>query len=206
MRFFAVSSSSEDVDVVSMLPVSKGEAPPNRIFVFGGAAAALRRAAEGARRQADERWIDEAGAFVLEERSGAPPPRPRPLRLLERVVVVDEGAPIDGGSNGPLQTARRGLELLGPLVLMAAASIDVVDDEALANAHVWIVGGDELPRLDERDERRIVLSPGDAAGAGGLLDIVIRRGILSATVIRDGEELASFQHALRASTKMSVRG
>jgi hypothetical protein len=204
MRFLAVSSSSADIDVIASLPLSADEPPPRRVFVIGQATHALRRAALAAGTQADERWLDDAGAYVLEERAGPPPERPRPLKLLERVVGVADGAHDD--DRGGFETSPRGVELLGAMVMMAAPSIDAVDDDALFNAHIWIVGGDELPRLEQRDEGRLVLGPGDLFGGGGVLDLRFRRGSLTATVTRDGEELATLTHQLRTSTKMSVQG
>lgn len=202
MKLRAVYSSREDPLAADALDLSAeaGELP-DRLFAIGAAGRAVAARVEEQQGGAGDRYVDDVAAYLLEGRTGPPPRRTAGPAWLERLVIVTD----DDDGLGAVPHARRGLELLGRLVVMVAPSRDALEEGELPNAHVWLFGGGDMPTL-EADEGRALLAPGDLEVAGGVLDLEIRRGLVTATVTRDGDELASFEHQLKASTKMSVRG
>ena len=198
---YCSGATGDAADVAEALALGAVEELPDRVFVFGEAGLAIAQHLAEQRRTSDEGFIDAAAAFLLEEQRGSPPVRPAAPTWLERLVVITE----DGAGLMELTHAMRGLELLGRIVVMAAPSKETLDVGERINANVWLLGGGDAPEF-EQDDTRLLLSPGDLLGAGGVLDVEIRRGVVTAVVTKAGEPIARLEHQLRASTKMSVQG
>lgn len=202
MRVWAVDASAPHRDALRGLEPRAGQALPDVILLFGGVAEAAAREAGGERHRRDEGFLDAAAAWILDGDDGAPPSRPEPPAWLERARVISE-EPAD--RFGPLPASPRDIEIVDALLLMALPRRSMLDDDALANASVWIAGASEAAL--EEQKGRAVLCPGDFLATGARLEMELAKGQLRAAVTTpDGDERARLDLSLSVRTRLSVKG
>lgn len=204
MRVWAVDASAPDGQSLRGLEPREGQTLPDVILLFGGVAEAAAAAAGSDRQRRDEGFLDAAADWLLVKNGGARAPvRPALAAWLSLARVVS-GAPAERFS--PLPARERDIELVDTLLLMAVPNRQALEEEALSNAAVWILGGAPGGALEER-EGRAVLSPGDFLAGGQRLELELGKGQLRAVVTTpDGKESRRLELALSARTKMSVKG
>lgn len=202
MRVWAVDASAPDPSALRALEPRAGQALPDVILLFGGAAESAAREAGADRQRRDERFLDEAAAWILEGTDRAAPARAGPTAWLERARVISDEPP---ERFGPLHASAQDIEIVDTLLLMALPKRAALDDDALANASVWIAGGSETALEEQRG--RAVLCPGDFLATGARLEMELAKGQLRAAVTTpEGEERARLDLSLSVRTRLSVKG
>lgn len=203
MRLWALDASAPDGQTLRGLEPREGQALPDVILLFGGAALAAATEAGADRQRRDEGFLDAAAGWLLGGNGSPAPLRPEPAAWLDLARVVSAGAPT---AFAPLPVTDRNIEIVDTLLVMAIPSLEPLDDEALLNATVWIAGGAAEPLLEDRGGR-VVLLPGDFTQGAGRLEVELVKGRLQACIVTsEGREEARLELALSARTKMSVRG
>lgn len=203
MRVWAVDASAPDGQSLRGLEPREGQALPDVILLFGGVADAAAIEAGADRHRRDEGFLDAAADWLLGTNGVPPPVRPEPASWLERARVVSASP---AARFGPLPASERDIEIVDTLLLMAVPDRALLDDDALANAAVWIAGGAGSAALEKR-RGRAVLSPGDFLKSGSRLEIELAKGQLCAVITTpEGKQSARLDLAVSARTKMSVKG
>ncbi len=203
MRVWALDASAPEGQTLRGLEPRAGQALPDVILLFGGVAEAAALEAGADRQRRDEGFLDAAAEWLLSKSDAPPPARPAPASWLERVRVISERP---ATCFGPLPATDRDIEMVDKLLLMAVPRRDLLDEDALVNAAVWIAGGGGDAALEDR-QGRAVLSPGDFLESGARLEVELTRGMLRALVTTPGgKERARLELPLSSRPKLSVKG
>ncbi len=171
MRLAAVDAGAGDARTERAIAVALGSAP-DRLLLFGEAAAVAARAAARDVARRDERFLDAAAAWLLDapasgDVDGVPSRARLPVPLVEIAVAV-------GAEHPPLSSTPRALEMLGARLCMAVPDGASLDPDEIDNAALWICGGGGPFRV-ESVKGRTILSPGDV-GAEGYVALVDTAG------------------------------
>ncbi len=170
----------------------------DKLYLFGAAIDAANRIAQGPTKEQQQAYLDRVEAHLRDNVEGAPPPLPSVPAYLEQTVAVGPGLAQPGGPD-------QAVEFWGSrLVMFAASTAALPDEEAdLHNADLWVVGG-QTPRLDDVRDRP-VLCPGEVDTDGSLLRLTLaRQGARALVVDPAGKVLDERTIGRRKSTSRMV--
>jgi|GEM_PF-1833525 len=179
-------------------------AQPTRTLLFRGLAQAALRQDSHVRQAADDRFIEHAAAYLLDDDAKEAPQRnARPLDDFMQNVVCVAAASTELATQ--LQVTDRAIEMEGKTILMALPRLRLVDDEIPDNARVWLGGGD---REEPGDGFPLKLAVGDTLDDDGgflIIDIDPRGVVVRFMSLKHKEQLRGV-FPYRAKNKVSVQG